>query len=47
MRAYELARSWGWVGPMFLWNLNFESGEQSAFKIYGRPTYDALRNMPK
>ena len=47
VRAYELARSWGWVGPMFLWNLNFESGEQSAFKIYGRPTYDALRNMPK
>jgi len=47
VRAYQMARSWGWVGPMFLWNLNFESGEQSAFKVWGTPTYDALRNMPK
>ncbi len=47
VRAYELGRGWGWVGPMFLWNLNFESGEQSAFKVWGTPAYEALKNMPK
>jgi len=51
MRAYEMARNWGWVGPMFLWNLNwavFEPNqEQAAFSIVGpgwshRPAYHAL-----
>jgi hypothetical protein len=23
LRAYEMARDWEWVGPLFLWNLNF------------------------
>lgn len=47
VRAYQLGRSWGWVGPMFLWNLNFENGEQSAFRIWGTPTYQALSGMGK
>ena len=23
VRAYQMGKNWGWVGPMFLWNLNF------------------------
>jgi len=51
MRAFEMARGWGWVGPMFLWNLNwavFEpGGECAAFSIVGpdwshQPAYYAL-----
>jgi len=57
VRAYQMGRSWGWVGPMFLWNLNFApvSGihdEKAAFGIVRgdwspRPAYAALRDMPK
>lgn len=57
VRAYEMGRSWGWVGPMFLWNLNFapvagKSDEKAAFGIVNqgwghRPAYDALVHMPK
>ncbi len=57
VRAYEIGRSWGWVGPMFLWNLNFApvSGagdEKAKFGIVRsdwspRPAYDALAAMPK
>jgi len=51
MRAFEMARDWGWVGPMFLWNLNwavFEpGGECAAFSIVApdwspRPAYERL-----
>jgi hypothetical protein len=55
--AYALAKSWGWVGPMFLWNLNFGpicggADEKSAFGIvrpdWGmRPAFAGLANMPK
>lgn len=57
VRAYEMGRSWGWVGPMFLWNLNFAPvcgvhDEKAAFSIVyedwtPRPAYDALCDMPK
>ncbi len=57
VRAYEIAKNWGWVGPMFTWNLNFwlvaGSGSETAkFGIVrgdwgGRPAYAALRDMPK
>ena len=57
VRAYQMGRSWGWVGPMFLWNLNFGpvSGardEKAAFGIVRpdwspRAAYAALRGMPK
>jgi hypothetical protein len=56
-RAYEIARNWGFVGVMFLWNLNFGpvSGardEKAAFGIvrpdWGpRAAFAALRDMPK
>lgn len=51
VRAYQMMKSWGWVGPAFLWNLNFHitnpGTELAAFGIAGRPAYSALQNMPK
>jgi len=57
VRAYQMAKNWGWVGPMFLWNLNYwpVSGahdEKAKFGIVRgdwspRPAYIALRDMPK
>ena len=57
VRAYEMARNWGWVGPMFLWNLNFApvSGAQDEKAFFGivrtdwsqRPVFAGLANMPK
>ncbi len=56
VRAYQMGRSWGWVGPMFLWNLNFGpvagAADEAAFGIVRpdwspRPAYDALRDMGK
>jgi hypothetical protein len=57
VRAYEIAKGWGWVGPMFLWNLNFgpvagKHDEKAAFGIvredWGmRPAFAALAHMPK
>ena len=45
--AYQLMRSWGFVGPAFLWNLNFTDSDGGQWHISGRPAYDALKNMPK
>ena len=25
VRAYQMAKNWGWVGPMFLWNLDYNA----------------------
>ncbi|MGI6374410.1 MAG: NBR1-Ig-like domain-containing protein [Anaerolineae bacterium] len=57
VRAYEMGRSWGFVGPMFMWNLNFApvagpQDEKAAFGIVRndwspRPAFTALQNMPK
>jgi len=57
VRAFQMGRSWGWVGPMFVWNLNFApvSGaydEKAKFGIVRadwspRPAYAALRDMAK
>ncbi len=57
VRAYQMGRAWGWVGPMITWNLNFAptSGahdEKAAFGILRadwapRPAYAALRDMGK
>jgi hypothetical protein len=51
VRAYELGKEWGWVGTMFLWNLDYNltaaNSELANFGIAGTPTYDALTNMPK
>ena len=57
VEAYQKAKSWGWVGPMFLWNLNFgpicgPADEKSAFGIIRpdwsmRQAFAGLANMPK
>ncbi len=57
VRAYQMGRNWGFVGVMFLWNLNFgpvagAHDEKAAFGIVRpdwspRPAYAALRDMPK
>ena len=55
VEAYQQARAWGWVGPMFLWNLDYglthPGSELAAFGIltpHGPvPAYNALANMPK
>jgi hypothetical protein len=56
-RAFQLGKAWGWVGPMFLWNLNFapvsgKADEKAAFGVvrddWGpRPAFTAIRDMPK
>lgn len=56
-RAFQLGREWGYVGPMFLWNLNFcpvvgVTGEQCMWSLLDpagnpRPVYLAVRDMPK
>lgn len=54
--AFELAQQWGWVGPMFLWNLNFgpvaPGSEMAAFGIVDNfwqpmPAYFAVRQLIK
>jgi hypothetical protein len=54
-RAYEMAQAWGWVGPMFLWNLDYAvttpNSEMANYGILTRqgltPAFEALRTMPK
>ena len=56
-QAYQMGKNWGWVGPMFLWNLNFapvsgKSDEKAAFGVVRhdwspRPVFAAIRDMPK
>jgi hypothetical protein len=49
--AYQLAKNWGWVGPMFLWNLDYgvtaPGTELADFGILNKPAYGALTGMPK
>jgi hypothetical protein len=51
VRAYQIMKGWGWVGPAFLWNLNYNltapDKELAAFGIAGRSAYGALQAMPK
>lgn len=57
VRAYQMGKNWGFVGVMFLWNLNFApvagpADEKAAFGIVRadwslRPAYAALASMPK
>jgi len=57
VKAYQMGRNWGWVGVMFLWNLNFApvagpTDEKAAWSIVypdwtPRPIYNALKSMPK
>ena len=55
VQAYQMAKSWGWVGTMFLWNLDYgvtaAGTELAAFSLLTPagpvPAYAALANMPK
>ena len=57
VRAYQMGKSWGWVGVMFLWNLDVapwlgKDHEAAKYCIVypnwaGRPAFAALANMPK
>jgi len=56
VEAYQMMKSWGWVGPAFLWNLNFRvvanGTEKAQWGIVSNgwdplPAYNALRDMPK
>jgi hypothetical protein len=53
--AFQQAKAWGWVGPMFLWNLNYgvtlPGSEQAVFSILTpegpTPAYQALAGLTK
>jgi hypothetical protein len=56
VEAYTMMREWGWVGPAFLWNLNFrvvaDGTEKAQWGIVSNdwtplPVYNALKGMPK
>lgn len=56
VRAYQMMKNWGFVGPAFLWNLNFRmtnpGTELEQWGIVDRggnplPVYNALASMPK
>ena len=56
VEAYQMMRNWGWVGPAFLWNLNFrvvaDGTEKAQWGIVKNdwsplPAYSALQAMPK
>ncbi|MCC9075522.1 SH3 domain-containing protein [Litorilinea aerophila] len=56
VEAFQMMKSWGWVGPAFLWNLNFRvvanGTEKAQWGIVGPnweplPVYNALKSMPK
>lgn len=56
VRAYQMMKNWGFVGPAFLWNLNFRvvanGTEKAQWGIVDPgwgplPVYTALQQMPK
>jgi hypothetical protein len=56
VKAYQMSKNWGFVGVVFLWNLDFRiiaaGTEQALFGILNgdwsaTPSYAALRDMPK
>ncbi len=56
VEAFTMMRNWGWVGPAFLWNLNFrvvaDGTEKAQWGIVRNdysplPVYEALKAMPK
>ena len=47
VEAYQWAKQQGWVGVMTAWQLDFDRGELDAFRIAGKPAFDALAGMPK
>ncbi len=56
VEAYQMAKSWGWAGPMILWNLNFrvvaDQTEKAQWGIVQNdwtplPVYNSLAGMAK
>lgn len=56
VKAYQMGKAWGWVGVMFLWNLNFKviapGSEMAQWGIVNEswgplPVYSGLASMPK
>ena len=47
VRAYQMMKAWGWVGPAFLWNLGYTDPDGGQWNINGRPAQAALSGMPK
>ncbi len=56
VQAYQMMKNWGWVGPSFLWNLNFRvvahGTEREQWGIVNTdwsplPAYQALKALPK
>ncbi len=56
VRAYQMMKAWGFVGPAFLWNLNWRMTENGSERAQwgildanggNLPAYDALAAMPK
>ncbi|TAH52432.1 MAG: hypothetical protein EYC68_06550 [Chloroflexota bacterium] len=47
VEAYQWAKQQRWVGVMTAWQLDFDRGELDAFRIAGKPAFDALAGMPK
>ena len=56
VQAYMMMREWGWIGPAFLWNLNFAvlapGTERELWGVVAsdwspRPVYTALKQMAK
>jgi hypothetical protein len=51
VEAYQWSKGIGWVGPMFLWNLDYgvtaAGTELANFGIIGMPAYNSLAAMPK
>ncbi|MBN1220383.1 MAG: cellulase family glycosylhydrolase [Anaerolineae bacterium] len=49
--AYQMGKQWGWVGPMFLWNLDYgvtaPGTELASFGILNTPAYHVLAGLPK
>ncbi len=51
VKAYQMMKAWGWVGPALTWNLNYNrtypNSEMAQFAVWGRPAYTALHDMAK
>ena len=54
VQAYQMMKNWGWVGPSFLWNLNFRvvahGTEREQWGIVNTdwsplPAYEALKAL--
>ncbi len=45
VESFRIMANTGYVGPAFLWNLNYSYGEMMNFAVMGRPAYAALKTL--